>query len=156
MNRYANAVFTIFAFNFLLVCTFLHHICHEEICVTLNLRAVLGTCMSNIALIHLTKRKTGREAWAFLSGEPEQGLSVENPTLSLTCWQKLFPVLKISFRIIPDILKRWRHIAASSTSGYDFLKFNLQTSVYFRNFAKLYLCSLKTYESLLKLVTSLI
>ena len=35
VNRYANAVFTIFAFDFLLVSAFLHHICTEQICVYL-------------------------------------------------------------------------------------------------------------------------
>ena len=37
VNRYESAVFTIFAFDFLLVCTSLHHICPEQICVNLIL-----------------------------------------------------------------------------------------------------------------------
>ena len=40
VNRYANAVFTIFAFDFLLVCTFLHHIGPKQICVNLIFRGV--------------------------------------------------------------------------------------------------------------------
>ena len=38
VNRYESAVFTIFAFDFLLVCTSLHHICPEQICVNLIFR----------------------------------------------------------------------------------------------------------------------
>ena len=40
VNRYANAVFTIFAFDFLLVCTLLHHIGPKQICVNFIFRRV--------------------------------------------------------------------------------------------------------------------
>ena len=44
VNWCANAVFTIFAIDFLLVCTFSHHICTEQICVNLTFRAPVHSC----------------------------------------------------------------------------------------------------------------
>ena len=46
VNWYANAWFAVFASDFLHVCTFLHHICTERICVNPIFRPVRGTRVS--------------------------------------------------------------------------------------------------------------